>query len=140
MHLYVAGRFREYRRIREAIDKLIAAGNTITHDWTRSDEFNEHGEPMVPIGPGQSVEVLTDEEARNYAFADIRGVRDADAVVLMAGDGLYGALIEVGAALALSVEVWIVGDMPRDSVFFYLPLVRRFDTIEEVIDYIKSMN
>lgn len=135
--LYVAGRFREYATVRRAIDKLKLAGNTITHDWTRTDEFNEHGQPLVPIGPGQSVEVMEEGQAAHYAMLDLRGVYQADAVVLMNSEGLYGALIEVGAALAWNLEIWIVGP-GRDSVFYYLKSVRRFDTIDDVIAYTLS--
>lgn len=135
LNLYVAGRFKDYARVRDVIDTLISAGHIITHDWTRTNEFDQDGNPVVPTGPGQSVDAMTSEQAMHYAKLDLMGVSDADAVVLMAEEGLYGALIEVGAALAQDVEVWIVGKMPRGSVFFEMNLVRRFDQIEDVIRY-----
>lgn len=132
LNIYVAGRFREYERVRAVVDEIIAIGHEITHDWTRSLEFDENGRPLVPIE--ESTKALTPSDSKKYALDDLQGVRDADIMILLAdSEGLYGALIEAGIAIECAVEVWLV-DPIRDSVFWYLSPCRRFGSIGEVYE------
>lgn len=132
LNIYVAGRFREYEKVRAVIDEIKSMGHEITHDWTRSAEFDEKGNPLVPlIG---SAEALTPSDAKKYAVDDREGVKWADVLILLADDeGLYGALIEAGMAIAWSVEVWVVNPV-RSSVFWYLHECRTFENIADVYE------
>lgn len=114
--IYVAGRFRRYEECRALMDDLTDAGYIITHDWTRSDEFDGSGHPHG------ADEKMGCREQRDYALDDLEGVRTADLLVVLAHDSLCGALIEVGAALASGIPVWVC-DPWRHTVFWHHPLV-----------------
>jgi hypothetical protein len=126
MKLYVAGWFKDYRFIREVIDQLKARGHTITHDWTRCEAFDEAGELI------HTEEVSPREVLCQRAEEDLKGVADAEAVVLCYDKNLCGALIEVGAALAARPrkQIFIVhlrGQCAlRWTIFFNLPEVHFF--------------
>lgn len=138
LEIYVAGRFREYKKVRAVIDEVEAIGHNITHDWTRSTEFDDRGEPLVPVVG--SAESLTPLDAKKYAVDDREGVRQADVVILLADDeGIYGALIEAGMAIAWNVEVWVVNPV-RSSVFWYLHECRIFKNIADVYEELDKFN
>ncbi len=114
--IYVAGRFRRYEECRALMDDLVAVGHTITHDWTRTEEFGDDGHPKATDGD------LDRYAQRCHAVDDLRGVRTADMLVVLAHDSLCGGLIEVGAALAYGVPVWIC-DPWRHTIFWHHPLI-----------------
>lgn len=108
MRVYVAGKFEEKGRVQEVQDVLKAHGHTVTFDWTRrADEL----------------------ETEANAVADIAGVREADAlVVVMEREHTYrGTWVEVGAALISGKPVYCIGGGPHtDTVFTKHPLFRPF--------------
>jgi hypothetical protein len=102
---YVATAYPNKMVAQRFIDDLLAAGYIVTHDWTRTEQAAK------PTG----------EDRRLYGDADFDGASQCDTLVLLGdADFLYGALIEVGIALASGVEVLVAGPVRRDSVFFYL--------------------
>ena len=60
-----------------------------------------------------------------------RGVKDCDLFILIGADRLYGAMVELGIALAHNKEVLLVDNLCRDSIFFAGSGVIEY-TIEEV--------
>ena len=132
MKFYVATRFADYERARALNEFVRAAGHTITHDWTDTDEF-VNGKP-VELGE------LTHQQMLKYANLDFVGVARADVVIFLGeSDRCYGALIEVGIALAHSASVWVVAPH-RDSVFFHLPEVKVFGSEQEMRNYLLGMS
>lgn len=119
MKVYVMCRFSQYERVRAFCDDLRAAGHTVTHDWTRTDEFDENGHPHH-VAEGD----LAPDVAARFAMDDLRGVRSADLCVFLAEDagegGFCGALIEFGTATANAVPVIVVAPW-RPSIFWHLP-------------------
>lgn len=95
IRVYVAGKFQDRLKLREVMEGLRKEGFEITHDWTFEDE-----------------ESCTESELPEYltgcAQADLRGVRQADFVLLFGHPELKGALIEAGAALALNIPVMVI--------------------------------
>jgi len=98
--------------------------------------LRDTGVPIVSTwideaGPGESVS-LQDLWVRCITEAST-----ADAVLLYTepGDGLKGALVEVGAALAFGVPVYVVGDGTEGSWVCH-PCVVRVATIEEAVNRI----
>jgi hypothetical protein len=130
MRVYVAGRFTHYERCRALMDELAATGHTITHDWTRTEEFGDDGHPVFEAKDESGI---PPERLAMHAQDDVRGVRTADLVVVLADDQLCGALIEIGCALAYDVPVWVVAPW-RWTIFWEHPLVDRFETVDEVRD------
>lgn len=78
--------------------QLVSAGHTITYDWT-----------------------VQEQESGLQAEADINGVVAADAYVgIFERDLKYaGALMEFGAALAMNIPCYIVGDAPITKHMFF---------------------
>ena len=107
MKIYVAATFSDFSRARAAMAQLRAAGAVITYDWTVNvDAYPNDDAP--------------DDHAASEAFSDLRGVRDADAVLVLTqadharGCGMW---IEMGAALAYGTPVYIVGPQRTRSIF-----------------------
>lgn len=128
MRFYVAGKFREYRRCREMIDFLTSLGHSVTYDWTRTEEFNEEGDPKGPVGERGDIPRW---KLQLYAENDIEGVLDSDFIVVLADSQLCGAWIELGAALAspkfikcyvLSAERW--------TIFLHHPKVVQYSIMD----------
>jgi hypothetical protein len=120
--IYTASRFSAYERVRAFNDDARAAGHTITHDWTRTDEFGADGHPLH-VAEGD----LAPDVAARYAMDDLtHGVRKADVIVFLAEDagqgGFCGALIEFGYAFACGIPVFVVAPW-RPSIFWHLPNV-----------------
>lgn len=134
MKFYVAGRFMHYKKVREIIDQLKFAGWECTHDWTRTDEFDEFGNPVIPAdGTGVGAKDLPLEKQQEYAVNDLIGASDCDVLVLLGHDHLWGAMLEVGVTLAHGKQVWIIRhEMTRYSVFWALRNVRFFETEYEL--------
>lgn len=114
MKFYVAGNFSDYRRVRMMIDFLRVLGHECTHDWTRTEEFNEHGDPKTPAGRG----CVTRQVGHMHSENDLDGVRLANFVVILADGDLCGAWIELGAALTSdSVDRVFVLETKRWTIF-----------------------
>lgn len=119
MKLYTASKFANYERVRAFNDAARDAGHVITHDWTRTQEFDADGHPLQ-VDEAK----ITPELGGHHAALDLySGVATAETLVFLAEDGGYcGALIEFGAACAMSIPILIVAPW-RMSIFWHLPNV-----------------
>lgn len=120
MRVYVAGKFSPptIARVREIQAQLVAAGHTITCDWTSDD---------VP--------------APQQAVNDMHGVLGADVFVLVAEDHsvVYcGAVAELGMAIASGLPIYVLGDaldtdrpgVQGSCIFLKLGSIRRADAFQ----------
>jgi len=114
MNIYVAGKFEEWQTVREVQQFLREMGHEITFDWTEE------------AAKRKGTYVFESDKLTN-AEADLTGVEEADALIAIAHDDLYGTLIEIGMALADDTPVYLVGNF-RDSVFWALPNVTLLDS------------
>lgn len=139
MKLYVAGKFSSYAKVRMVIDLLRNRGHTITHDWTRTKEFESGGVPKeVHRAPGERPD-LPRAELAEHAKNDLWGCEACDALVLCADDSLAGAYIEMGIVLRnVQKKIYVIAP-DRWTVFFELPNVILFDTYEEFFAYMETM-
>lgn len=129
MRIYTASAFGNYRRVREFNDYARDLGHSITFDWTLTEEFDENGDLKIDRENNWDAH-LDGGVALRYAEADMEGVTTADLLVFIADEGEpFGALIEVGAALAYGVMIWAIQPQRR-SVFWALPRVMIFDSEE----------
>jgi nucleoside 2-deoxyribosyltransferase len=113
MRVYVAGKFADRERVREVQALVRARGHSISWDWTDQ-------------GKGQTI---TPEEQRAIAERDLKGVRDADAFVLVIEQPyIYkGPWVELGAALAFNIPVYVLGE--STCVFLHMPSVHPFEEL-----------
>lgn len=116
MKIYVAGKWQDKEYIKQLMAQLRRMGHGITVDWT-------------------SHKYATPEVHASYAVDDIRGVKEADACIfIFERDYHYrGALVELGAALALDKVIYVVGHYEDDCIFILHPIVKRFDCADDII-------
>lgn len=127
--IYVAGKFEEVVAVRAAQQALIARGYDITHDWTHESSAGLEGERLETFLTG-------------CATDDYNGVADADAILVLNHDRAFGAMVEMGIALARGIPVFVVGYKIRDNIFFHLGSdfgMYLFDTVEEAVEAIDQM-
>ncbi|WP_436495578.1 hypothetical protein [Actinokineospora sp. HUAS TT18] len=129
--VFVSGQIDEIQPIRAVYRLLEDAGCKITHDWTI-------GDPLIDKSAQR-------DEAGKRAYLDIAGVVDSDIYILMSNNRLVGKgmYAELGAALALqqiagSPEVFVVGPMNHQSIFYLHPDVKHREKIEDVVTEISS--
>ena len=123
MKLFVSGKVGEGEgSARSAIELVRNAGYEVTFDWTQIEHLKPYDENV--------------EKCREAALLESRGVLDADALIVLAHPAGVGMYLEMGIAIGRGKPVFVVTDGPSRSMFFYHPLVRRFRTVDEVLDYV----
>lgn len=120
MKVYVAAKFEEAPRAQKVMRELRLLGHEVTYDWTQH-------KPDTPI-----------ENLPVIAALDILGAVDAHVVVALWHPNLRGALVEVGAALAVRRVVLAVG-VPEDDpcIFWKHPGVLRVESDAALIERFK---
>ncbi len=124
MKIYVASKWEEHETVRNIMTELESLGHTITCDWTN------HEYPKNNVN----------QQLMEYAIMDIDGVRDADMVIVYAVNPTYtyrGAIGEMTAAIALDKRVCLIGHGIDECIFVNHPLVRRFNSMTEIIKYLE---
>jgi hypothetical protein len=125
--IYVAAKFEDAKLARYVMDVLEAEGYDITHDWT-----------------DESVEGLSGTEVsdvlQSAAVADIAGVQNADAVVLVHHEKLWGACWEAGAALGLDKPVIAIGaPQTPNRIFYWHPDVLHVPHLDGALALLKTL-
>jgi NTP pyrophosphatase (non-canonical NTP hydrolase) len=126
VNIYVASKFENQTKVRAAYATLRAKGHTITHDWTQESDAGLGGDARRAYH-------------RQCAEADLKGVLDADGLLLLDHPNTHGADIEVGVALGKGIPVVVVGCV-RHTIFYTLPNVKLVDTIDVAIDWLEFMH
>ena len=134
MRIYVAGKWQEKSQVKQVQIALVNAGHEITHDWT-IHEMGAHE-------PKQDTDVLIGthwydpEELARQALGDLRGVQTAEAIVICAINPhkYSGTLTEMGIALGCGRRVLIIGEHIDSNIFTWLPEVKVYPSLAEVID------
>lgn len=133
MRVYVAGKFTTPEETRAVQAACHTAGHAITYDWTTNH---------IPTSTG-----IHDRRRlrREYAIADLNGVREADVVLALFTDPTYayrGTFTEIGFALAQGKRVLAVcphykgeGLEPAyaTNCFFEAPGVLHIPTVEAAL-------
>ncbi len=119
MKFFVSGKIGYVGGAREAMGALIDAGHEITFDWTRLPHLKPYDDNAA--------------ECHLSAIVDCRGVKDADVFVLLPHDRGIGMYVELGMAIAFGIPIRIVTKAESRSMFFLHPLVKKVDSIEDVI-------
>ena len=132
MDIFVSGQLAEIGRVRKLYQRLNRLGLQITHDWTRTDNLTG--------GYSQNR-----SEAGRRAKLDIDGVVSCDTYIILTdnskcGKGMY---VELGAALAQAeirpeYQVLLVGPMNHESIFYYHPSIRHFDSDEGLLSFLQE--
>lgn len=127
MKLYFAGRSSSWKEVRTWIERAKQCGHEVTYDWTKDVEKYGRGDQ----------EETPHQVLAQAASSDLTGAYDCDVLVLFLEPNIYGAMVELGAALAGGKNVWLVffNDEVkyRFSVFFVHPLTE-FIVEQELAD------
>ena len=125
MKVYVASKFENQAAVKQTMELLRRAGHTITHDWTREDASGIYD-------PNER-----DAYLAKCAAADVDGVLDADAMILLHRPEMRGAYIELGVAITHGVRVYVVDGLndewTRIPIFYRLPEVRHMASAEDAV-------
>lgn len=119
MRIYVAAKFEDQALVQETYRRLREAGHSITLDWT-----------ALPTG---------DRHWGANAIHDLAGVLTADAVVLHPHERGKGLYVELGAALAHDIPVFVVGGEMADDdaqvpcLFMFHPMVWIVRTLDDAM-------
>lgn len=98
MKFYIASRLENAEQVKQIAAVFKASGWVHTYDWT------EHG----------SVQCEGEERIREVAEAEMKGVKDADVVIVLLPGG-RGTHAELGAAIALDKKVFVWAE---SEIFF----------------------
>lgn len=125
MKIYVAAKFDRKEEVRQLYKEVEARGHRITADWTTH-------KPIKPYADNPDI-------ARQYAIEDINGVLEADIFVLLIGPCSTGVYTELGAAIHSQTStgkplIYVVGENPGASMFFFHPSVEYLKTKDELIE------
>ena len=126
MKVYLAARYTQKEEMKTVREILRKAGVMCTSSW-----LNE------PHTPGTTLDQVLDTDLCEFAQQDMDDIRRCDLFVLFSVDPLLptvrgGRHVETGYALGLGKPVYVVG--PRENIFHYLPGVKHFTCISELID------
>lgn len=110
VRIYVAAPFQEYQLVREVQNALRGWGHEITQDWTQGAEGK----------PREQESAMSPGDKWLAAWRNKRGVRTADALVLLASEKHKGTgvWVELGMALAYDIPVAVMGPMAMDRTIF----------------------
>lgn len=127
LRFYVAGKAGGGEDlVRGAGERLRARGWDWTMDWTGiavATPYLDHADTNAPV-----------------AAAMLAAVAASDLVVLVPGPGVFGALLETGAALAAGTTVAVLGSS-RESIFWCLPhveLVTDLDALDDLAGRVEA--
>lgn len=127
MKVYIASAFGNKAEVQSLRDKLVAAGHTITRDWTLEEV------PTKPMTPAERT--AFDYECGMF---DYQAVMDADALVLVQHPDSKNAQVELGIALGSGAMVAILHDERKPLIFSGL-CVRR-NTEDEIVTWLSKLS
>jgi nucleoside 2-deoxyribosyltransferase len=124
MNVYVAGKWEDREKVRHWHKVLRDNGHRITCDWT-DHEYPEAGQEHL---------------LQRYAVDDIVGVTVCDLLIVIFQERYHyrGALVEMGAALALGKRVWVLGTAEESCIFMEHPSVTVILTEYELLARIEG--
>lgn len=127
MRIYVAGKTTQLERVRDMMDELHVRGHDITFDWTKNPETGiRHDWSDYPL------------QAAERASGEVDAVLSADLVILLYEATGLGSLFEAGIAIGARIPT-IVVTSTRESVFFYLPWVKRVHSDHDVLEVLRHL-
>jgi len=122
MKIYVAGKFQEYERVRSFMRRVRTKNHFISHDWTRTTEFDDNGHPKTEKETDLSL-----QDQIKFATDDFNGVKTAELFIQLGHPELNGAMVEFGIALQRGIPCWIV-DPKKHTIFYNLPGVTIYES------------
>lgn len=122
MKIYVAGSSRDLHHVRVVQARVKSLGHEVTYDWTLDVER---------YGPGQ---LANPDNAAWCANNDTNAVLESELVIVVAHHRMWGAMVELGIAIARDIPVWVCEEWesPRYSVFLDMRGVTRGCSLDRI--------
>jgi hypothetical protein len=119
MKFFVSGKVGVEGDVRAAMKALRDAGHEITFDWTTIEHLRPYDENAAA--------------SQEAAVKESRGVEDADVLIVLSHDRGVGMYVELGIAIGSGVPVRVVTNEESRTMFFHHPLVKKVDSIEQIL-------
>jgi len=128
MKFFVSSNWSEKPLVADLQSWLQSKGHEITLGWTNFPDTLE-GTPQETY-------------LQNNAVLDIAGVQDCDILIsLFTKEYVYrGTYCEMGAALALGKDVYLVGKYADACIFSYHPLVTKLEDMWTLMRKVESLH
>ena len=120
MKFFVSGKVGVEGDAKAAMKALREAGHEITFDWTEIEHLRPYDENTTA--------------SREAAFKESRGVQEADVLVVLAHNRGVGMYVELGIAIGCGVPVRVVTNEESRTMFFHHPLVRKVQSLEQILE------
>jgi len=118
---YVASAFGNKEKVAAIVQTLRAMGHKVSHDWTQQEHaYTQH--------------------AAIHAQEDREGVEGCTHFVALFDEPLrsLNTYVELGIALGLHKQVYVIGDCDSDCIFSRLPGIKRIATLAEFMALAKG--
>jgi nucleoside 2-deoxyribosyltransferase len=145
--IYLAARYSRREELCDYRNQIQAQGHAVISRWLNGTHqisdtgvpIGDHGEKLVEGDSGE----MTANTARlrtRFANEDLTDVRHCELLIAFtepprSSASRGGRHVELGIAIGLNKEVWIVGY--RENIFCWLENVRFFETFEEVLNELR---
>lgn len=128
MKFYIASRVKNKKLVKNIHKKLTDCGHKVLSNWVDIKD-------IIPY------EANVDASKR-FAAKCIKNSSNCDVFVLVSDETGAGMYTELGAALLANIiynkpKIYIIGDYLNRSMFFFHPKVRKFKSIDEVLEDLK---
>lgn len=128
MIIYIAAPWADREKMPEISKRFEDEGHGITWKWWLTEDIKESAR--------------TFEALQEQAFNDVKGVVDAQLVVLLNNAKSEGKAFETGLAVAQRKPIIAVGKLGAFSlnVFHYLPSFKWVDSVDEALDVLRTID
>lgn len=112
--IYLASKWENREAIKNMMSYIIGHGFKITTDWTTHTDFSQ---------------------SQLYSMIDLDGVKDCDVLIVYAPTKLpyKGTYVELGIALGLDKDIYIIGNGIDECVFSKHPNIKKNNSISSVV-------
>jgi len=128
MKFYIASRVKNKQLVRKIHKTLTKLGHEVLSDWV--DETD-----IIPYEKHIEASKIRAIECAKYSS-------ECDVFILVSDESGAGMYTELGIALNSNIsgnkpKIYVIGDYVNRSVFFFHPFVKRFKTMDEVLEDLK---
>ncbi len=128
MKFYIAARFRKRNSVEKLGKRLEKLGHQMVSDWIKDPS----------IQPYEKHQKL----ATKYSLRDIDSIKNSDVFVLISDKSGTGMYTEFGEAIFSNrffgkPTIYVIGKYSSGSIQFFLPFVKRLDTVKDLLKIIK---
>lgn len=126
MKIYLSGPWVERADMEEYAARLVGEGHLITHPWWDVEAGLNEAELDAPF-------------LRGCAEADVRGVLNANVVLVINSQKSEGKAVEQGIAIANKKPILVVGK-DNTHIFQHLPFYRMVNTFDDAIETLRTIS